>query len=154
MMAVLQTGSRAFRAACATKRRVCRLFWAWTDGAPRVMAAAAAAPRRTICRRLMRSILELPPSCGCDSAARGARADGGPGGIRSFKQPKAFPRQRSSRLFKTIACRRTAVYSGCSHYEVRLLRPGMSVVGTTRKRLAARIDSANWGEADSNAAAR
>jgi hypothetical protein len=26
--------------------------------------------------------------------------------------------------------------------------------GTTRKRLAARIDSANWGEADSNAAAR
>jgi hypothetical protein len=30
----------------------------------------------------------------------------------------------------------------------------MSLVGTTRKRLAARIDSANWGEADSNAAAR
>jgi hypothetical protein len=29
-----------------------------------------------------------------------------------------------------------------------------SLVGTTRKRLAARIDSANWGEADSNAAAR
>jgi hypothetical protein len=26
--------------------------------------------------------------------------------------------------------------------------------GTTRKRLAARIDSANWGEADSNAAVR
>ncbi len=26
--------------------------------------------------------------------------------------------------------------------------------GTTRKRLAARMDSANWGEADSNAAAR
>ena len=26
--------------------------------------------------------------------------------------------------------------------------------GTTRKRLAARIDSANWGEADSDAAAR
>jgi hypothetical protein len=29
-----------------------------------------------------------------------------------------------------------------------------SGIGTTRKRLAARIDSANWGEADSNAAAR
>jgi hypothetical protein len=27
-------------------------------------------------------------------------------------------------------------------------------IGTTRKRLAARINSANWGEADSNAAAR
>ena len=33
-------------------------FWAWTDGAPSVMAAAAAAPRTT-CRRLMRSILEF-----------------------------------------------------------------------------------------------
>jgi hypothetical protein len=30
----------------------------------------------------------------------------------------------------------------------------MSARGTTRKRLAVRIDSANWGEADSNAAAR
>src|ERR1700730_9046994 len=30
----------------------------------------------------------------------------------------------------------------------------MTACGTTRKRLAARIDSANWGEADSNAAAR
>jgi hypothetical protein len=29
-----------------------------------------------------------------------------------------------------------------------------STHGTARKRLAARIDSANWGEADSNAAAR
>jgi hypothetical protein len=33
-------------------------------------------------------------------------------------------------------------------------RRPMSVAGTTRKRLAARIYSANWGEADSNAAAR
>jgi hypothetical protein len=30
----------------------------------------------------------------------------------------------------------------------------MSPIGTARKRLAARINSANWGEADSNAAAR
>jgi hypothetical protein len=29
-----------------------------------------------------------------------------------------------------------------------------SLHGTTRKRLAARINSANWGEADTNAAAR
>jgi hypothetical protein len=29
-----------------------------------------------------------------------------------------------------------------------------SAGGTTRKRFAARIDSANWGEADSNAAVR
>ncbi len=34
---------------------------------------------------------------------------------------------------------------------LHLLRTGS---GTTRKRLAARINSANWGEADSNAAAR
>src|ERR1700730_101499 len=68
MMAVVQTGSRTFRSACATKRRVCRSFWAWTDGAPRVMAAAAAAPPRTICRRLMRSILEFPPYGGCDDS--------------------------------------------------------------------------------------
>jgi signal transduction histidine kinase len=35
-----------------------------------------------------------------------------------------------------------------------LLRCTLSGPGTTRKRLAARIDSANWGEADSNAAVR
>ena len=35
-----------------------------------------------------------------------------------------------------------------------LLQLLTSAAGTTRKRLAARIDSANWGEADSNAAAR
>ena len=34
--------------------------WVWTDGAPRVIAAAAAVPPRTTCRRLMRSILEFP----------------------------------------------------------------------------------------------
>src|ERR1700736_83615 len=68
MMAVVQTGSRTFRSACATKRRVCRLFWAWTDGAPRVMAAAAAAAPRTTCRRLMRSILEFLQTRGGDSA--------------------------------------------------------------------------------------
>jgi hypothetical protein len=34
---------------------------------------------------------------------------------------------------------------------LHLLRTGL---GTTRKRLAARTASANWGEADSNAAAR
>jgi hypothetical protein len=35
-----------------------------------------------------------------------------------------------------------------------LANPEPSTHGTARKRLAARIDSANWGEADSNAAAR
>jgi hypothetical protein len=35
-----------------------------------------------------------------------------------------------------------------------LLRVLTTRYGTTRKPLAARIDSANWGEADSNAAAR
>ena len=37
---------------------------------------------------------------------------------------------------------------------MRLLKMLTTAVGTTRKRLAARIDSANWDEADSNAAAR
>jgi hypothetical protein len=44
-------------------------------------------------------------------------------------------------------------WSGSSQ-EDALLHLLTTAVGTTRKRLAARIDSANWGEADSNAAAR
>jgi hypothetical protein len=41
----------------------------------------------------------------------------------------------------------------CSADEVIAAVQG-SGIDTTRKRLAARIDSANWSEADSNAAAR
>jgi hypothetical protein len=50
-----------------------------------------------------------------------------------------------------------ALGSRCSHAPAvchSLLHLLTSALGTTRKRLGARIDSANWGEADSNAAAR
>jgi hypothetical protein len=41
-----------------------------------------------------------------------------------------------------------------AYLAVRRETHGIPAFGTTRKRLAARIDSANWGEADSDAAAR
>jgi hypothetical protein len=52
-------GSKTLRAACGTKRRVCRSFCAWTDGALNVVAAAAAAAPWIACRRLIRLILEF-----------------------------------------------------------------------------------------------
>src|SRR5438045_7170434 len=59
MYAVVQTGSRTLRSASATKRRICRSFWAWTDGAAIVAdTATEAAPQRT-CRRVMPSIVEF-----------------------------------------------------------------------------------------------
>jgi hypothetical protein len=86
MYAVFQIGSRTLRSASATKRRVCWPFWARTDGAPSVMAAAVAAAPRTICRRLMLPDLAMvvPPGRApyteleWDAGARAAEAE--PGG--------------------------------------------------------------------------
>src|SRR6266436_1461684 len=116
MMAVVQTGSRIFRSACATKRSVCRPFWAWTDGAPSVITAAAP---RTTCRRLMRAILEFLVTAAV-TRPRATRADDGPGGYQSFPKPTfkrpiarfetGFREQRTSHLFKTIARWGTAAW--------------------------------------------